>query len=166
MWFSILKREKMRGSCLGTLPIQHAWSSRFLYASVHMQRAVYRRKWLEGHVAPPPKSQLRGHGIHTAISLHDLRDASLENTSGPSFELRISNYASRCNLAYTVFYTQSKKPSFEWSFKLRNFNDNTNCALCSRVKTVYVTLVKYHVSIERECFHVVGNVTSLQVNSY
>ena len=23
--------------------------------SVHMQRAIYRRKWLEGHVAPPPQ---------------------------------------------------------------------------------------------------------------
>ena len=44
-------------------------------------------------VAPPPKSQFRGQGIHMAISLHDLRDASLENTSGPSFELRNSNYA-------------------------------------------------------------------------
>ena len=48
---------------------------------------VYRRKRLEGHVAPPPKSQFRGQGIHAA------RDASLENTSGPSFELRNSNCA-------------------------------------------------------------------------
>ena len=68
-------------------------------AAVHMQRVVYRRKWLEGHVAPPPKSQFRGQGIQLAISLRDLRDASLENTSGPSFELRNSNYASRCNFA-------------------------------------------------------------------
>ena len=28
---------------------------------------VYCRKWLKGHVAPPPKSQFRGQGIHTAI---------------------------------------------------------------------------------------------------
>ena len=28
-----------------------------------------------------PKSKLRGQGIHTAISLHDLRDALLENIS-------------------------------------------------------------------------------------
>ena len=77
-----------------------------------MQRAVYRQKWLEGHlqnVAPPPKSQFRGQGIHTVISLRDLRDAQLENTFGPSFEMRISNDASRCNLAYT----RSKIPSFE-----------------------------------------------------
>ena len=47
---------------------------------------VYRRKWLEGHVAPPPKSQFRGQGIYTAISLRDLRDASLENTSGQSLQ--------------------------------------------------------------------------------
>ena len=40
-----------------------------------MQRVVYRRKWLEGHLAPPPKSRLRGQGIHTVISLRDLRDA-------------------------------------------------------------------------------------------
>ena len=39
--------------------------------------AVYRRKWPEGHIAPPPKSQFRGQGIHTAILLCDLRDASL-----------------------------------------------------------------------------------------
>ena len=52
--FSITEREKMRGSCLGTLPIKHAQSSRFLCFSTCMQRAVYRRKWLEGHVAPPP----------------------------------------------------------------------------------------------------------------
>ena len=55
---------------------------------------VYRQKWLEGHVALPPKSQFRGQGIHTAISLRDLRDGSLENTSEPSFELRNSNYPS------------------------------------------------------------------------
>ena len=36
---------------------------------------------------PLHKSQFRGQGIHTAISLHDFRDAPLENTSGPSFEL-------------------------------------------------------------------------------
>ena len=35
------------------------------------------------HVAPPPKSQFRGQGIHTVISLPDLRDASLENISEP-----------------------------------------------------------------------------------
>ena len=34
---------------------------------------VYWRKWLEGHVAPPPKSQFSGQGIHTVISLHYLR---------------------------------------------------------------------------------------------
>ena len=34
-------------------------------------------------------SQIRGQGIHTVISLCDLRDASLENTSGPSSEVRV-----------------------------------------------------------------------------
>ena len=42
--------------------------------------------------------------------------------------MRISNDASRCNLAYT----RSKILSFKWSFKMRN----SNYALCSRVKTV------------------------------
>ena len=45
---------------------------------------------VEGQVAPPPKSQFRGQGIHTVISLHDLRDASLENTSGPSCAIQIT----------------------------------------------------------------------------
>ena len=92
-------------------------------ASVYICSAVYRRKWLEGHVTPSPKSQFRGQGIHTAISLRDLRDASLENTSGPSFELRNSNYASRCNFVYT-------------RSKYRHSNDHSNCAFCSCVKTV------------------------------
>ena len=74
------------------------------------------QKWLEGHIAPsppppphpppPPESQVRGQGIHMVISLRDFRDASLENISGPSFELRNSNYASWCKYAYT----QSKIP--------------------------------------------------------
>ena len=34
-----------------------------------------RRKGLEGYLALPPKSRFRGQGIHTVISLHDLRDA-------------------------------------------------------------------------------------------
>ena len=29
--------------------------ARISCTSVHMQRAIYRRKWLEGHVAPPPQ---------------------------------------------------------------------------------------------------------------
>ena len=45
---------------------------------------------LEGHVAPPPTLHFRSHGIHTVISLHVLRDASLENTSGPSFKIHIT----------------------------------------------------------------------------
>ena len=61
--------------CLGTLPIKHAWSSHFLCFCTYMQRAVYRRKSLEGHLAPPHKSRFRGQGIHTVISLRDLRDA-------------------------------------------------------------------------------------------
>ena len=103
--FCIPEREKnVRVPCQSNMH-----RTRISCASVHMQCAVYRRKWLEGHLGPPPKSQLRGQGIHTVIWLRDLRDAYLENTSGPSFEMRISNDASRCNLAYTWSKIQSFK---------------------------------------------------------
>ena len=62
--------------CLGTLPIKHAQSSYFLQCfCTCIQRAVYRRKWLEGYLAPAPKLRFRGQGIHTVISSRDLRDA-------------------------------------------------------------------------------------------
>ena len=51
--------------------------------------------------APPPPPQnhnLEVQCIHMAIALHDLRDTSLQNTSGPSFELRNSNYPCDTNL--------------------------------------------------------------------
>ena len=54
-----------------------------------------------------------------------ISNAEFKWWSGPSFELQISNYASRRNSAYT----RSKIPSFEWSFKLRISNSNSNCAL-------------------------------------
>ena len=127
--FRIPEQEKMHGSCLGTLPIKHAQSSHFLCFCTYAARGVYffRRKWLERHIAPPLKSQFRGQGIHTAISLRDLRDASLENTSWPSFELHNSNYASQCNFVYTW----SKILSFEWSLKLRNLNDHSIDLMCT-----------------------------------
>ena len=71
--FSIPEREKNVW-----VPCQsNMHGARIACASVHtcIQHVVYRRKWLEGHVAPPPKSQFRGQGIHTAILLHDLRNA-------------------------------------------------------------------------------------------
>ena len=39
----------------------------FLCFYTYAARAVYRWNWLEGHLAPPPKSQFRGQGIHTVI---------------------------------------------------------------------------------------------------
>ena len=86
---------------------------------------VYRRKWLKGHVAPPPKSQFRGQGIHTAISRRDLRDASLENTSGPSFELRNSNYAPRCKFG-------THGPKYKW------------CITWMIIQIVHIALVWKH----------------------
>ena len=41
------------------------------------------------------------------------------------FELHNSNYELRCKFVYT----QSKILSFEWSFKLHNLNDHSNCTL-------------------------------------
>ena len=77
--------EKKRGSFLCS-------SDMLIAISFEIRKCVvYRRKLSEGHVATPPKSQFRGQGIHTAISLRDLRDASLENTTGPTFELHNSN---------------------------------------------------------------------------
>ena len=127
--FAVLRSSAgRRGVAVSGYPA-NLYCLRFLCFCNMCSAWYYRRKWLEGHLAPPPKSQFIGQGIHTVISLHDLRDAWLENTSGPSFEMRISNDASRCNLAYT----RSKILSFEWSFKMRN----SNYALCSRVKTVF-----------------------------
>ena len=133
--FSILEREKMRGSCLGTLPIKHAQSPCFLCFCTYAARGIQAEVVRSCSSAPPPPP--RGQGIHTVISLRDLRDASLENTSRPSFELHILNYASRCNLAYT----RSKLPSFEWSFKLCNSNDNSNCAIRMIIQIMHFALV-------------------------
>ena len=70
------------------------WHADFYFISIRKCAVyMYQRKRLEGHVASHPKSQFRGQGIHTAFLLRDLRDMSLENTSGPSFELHNSNYA-------------------------------------------------------------------------
>ena len=96
--------------CLGTLPIKHARSSHFLCFYTYMQRAVYRRKWLEGHLAPPPNHNLEVRAFIRWFRCIICEMRKLENTSGPSFEMRISNDASRCNLAYT----RSKIPSFEF----------------------------------------------------
>ena len=120
--FSIPEREKMCGSCQGTLSIKHARSSRFLCFCI-LCSTWYRRKWLEGHIALPPpppkkknqiKSKFRGQGTRYGDFAAWFERCVTGNTSGPSFELRNSNYASRCNFAYTW----SKIPSFEWSFKL------------------------------------------------
>ena len=56
--------------------------------------------------------------------------------SGPSFELRISNYESRCDLAYT----RSNIPSFESSFELRISNYASQCNF--GVHTVQTTVFR------------------------
>ena len=118
--FSIPEREKIR-RCMA-----HVWvpcqsnmhRARVSCASVHVhvcsaRYIVYRRKWLEGHVALRPHNH--NLEVNSRHSYGDLRDASLENTSGPSFELHNSHYASRW---YNFAYTRCKILSFEWSLKL------------------------------------------------
>ena len=81
-----------------------------IYAARGIKAEVIRRsRTCTCTCSSAPKSQFRGQGIHTVILLRDLRDASLKNTSRPPFELHNSNYALRCNFAYT----RSKIPSFE-----------------------------------------------------
>ena len=132
--YAVYTREKrLARVCVPCQSNMHG--ARVSCASVHLQRVVYRRKWLESHVAPPPKSQFRGQDIHTAISLHDLRDASLENTSGPSFELHNSNYASRCKF----------KPSFVW------------CVIWMIIQTAHFALVwKQSKRHQRPCMALVA----------
>ena len=70
--------------------------------------------------------------MNTAILLHCLRDASLENNSGPSFELHNSNYANLRTVTHMPKYSQSNDV-------YPKSNDHSNCALCSRVKTLRVS---------------------------
>ena len=106
----------------------------FIWDRISIRKCVvYRQKWLEGHVAPPPKSQFRGQGIHTAISLRYLRDASLEKHLQtviwiPQFILHIAMLI----CVHTVQNTIIRM------IHTCNSNDRSNCALCSRVKTLYI----------------------------
>ena len=85
IWITKCTREREKTSpCLRFSIPEQGWSvARFcvlltcwlLFHFNIRKRTVYRRKWLEGHVALPPKSKFRGQGIHTAILLRDLRDA-------------------------------------------------------------------------------------------
>ena len=71
VWDFAFQREKN----VWVLCQSNMHGARISCASVHMQRTVYRRKWLEGHLALPPKSRFRDQGIHTVTLLCDLQDA-------------------------------------------------------------------------------------------
>ena len=126
--FSIPERGEKHGSFLYSSDNVHA-DCYFIWDRTSIKCAVYWWKSLEGHVALPPKSQFRGQGIHTMTLLCDLRDVSPENTSGPSFALCNSNYASWCKFVYTQFQN-----TVIWM--MRNPNDHSNCTLCSCVKVL------------------------------
>ena len=119
--------EKKRGSfpCF-------SWNADyyFIWDRISIRKCVILRpKWLEGHVALPPKSQFRGQGIHTAISLSDLRDASLENTSGQFI------WIAQFKLPFVMLICVHTGHNTVMRM-IRNSNDHSTCALCSHVKTL------------------------------
>ena len=65
MNYAVYTQETDLGFCisageerLGTLPIKHARSSQILCFCTYAARGVHRRKWLGGHLAPPPNHDL------------------------------------------------------------------------------------------------------------
>ena len=97
-------------------------------ASVAMQSAVYRWKWLEGHVAPPSKLQFIGQGIHTAISLRDLRDVSLETPPDR-------------HLNCTIQITYCDENLHTHGPKYCHSNDQSNYAIRMIIQTVHFALM-------------------------
>ena len=66
----------------------------FIWDRISIRKcAVYRAEVVRrSRSSAPLNHNLEGQGNHTAILLRDLRDASLENTSGQSFELHNSKF--------------------------------------------------------------------------
>ena len=91
--------------------------------------AVYLRKWIEGHVALPPKSQFRSQSIHMAISLRNLRDVSLQK------HLQTNIWIAQFILAFCDANLRTHGPKYH-HYNDGNSNDHSNCAFCSRVKTL------------------------------
>ena len=110
--FSIPEREKNVW-----VPCQsNVHGARISCASVHVQCAVYRRKWLVGHVAPPPppQSQFRGQGIHTVM-----------------FPARFERCITGKHLRIVIWNAQFNRDII-WRThgpKYRHLNDNSNCAI-------------------------------------
>ena len=110
--------EKKRGPFFS-----HAdWN--FIWDRISIRKcAVYRRKWL-GHVAPPSKSQFRGQGIHTAIwEMHHWKTPPDHHLN---CAIQITHHDANLHV-HTVQNTVIRE--------MRNSNDDSNCALCSRVET-------------------------------
>ena len=84
--------------------------------------------------------------VHKITSRCVIWIAQFKLRSGPSFELRNSNYALWCNFAYTW----SKIPSFEWSFK---FKLHTFALVWNRHSYLFYKVAKYQrMSIPTSCY--------------
>ena len=125
--------------CLGTLPwIKHARSSYFLCFIwiVHMQCAVYIRKWLEGRVAPPPN-----HNLEVKAFIRRFCCVIWEKRNWKTPLDRHLNCAFQMTHYDVIWRTHVIQ-------NVHNSNDNSNCALCSRVKTVQVKCAIANLTLE------------------
>ena len=107
----------------------------------------YRRKWLEGHVAPPPKSQFRGQGIHTVISLHDLRDAynwktPLDHHLICAFQMTHRDVTWRTHVPKYCLSNDHSKCAIQMIIQITHF-----CSGVKTVKTWCVSLEKKLISL-------------------
>ena len=88
----------------------------------------YRWKWLEGHTSSAPQNTiLRSSHSYTDFVAWFARIV-LENTSVPWFEMRISNYVLRRDLAYTQSF-------------LRILNFNSKCASRIKIQNTHFAVV-------------------------
>ena len=113
------------------------------------------------HVASPPKSQFRGPGMNTAILLHCLRDASLEKTSGPSFEsMHNSNYA---NLhTHRPKYSNSNDTFPQMIIKIAHFVLVWKSSECLQISEFFIWFTD---CTHFDCFHTRAKVHNLNDHS-
>ena len=88
---------------------------------------VYRRKWLEGHIAASPKSKFSGQSSHTSILLHNL--------SVTRKHLWTIIWIFQLKLAFVILIWAHKGQNTIISM-IGNKNDHSNFAFGSRVKTL------------------------------
>ena len=93
--------------------------ARISCASIHMHRAVYRRKWLEGHLAPPPNHDLE---VRAFIQWFRCVICEMRNLKTPRdrhLKWRIAMYFGVHTVQNTVFRILIQNAHFELKFKLR-----------------------------------------------